>query len=96
MIIRKKDNKYIKEVYVNYDNAKKLLDGKYILINKTKYKYKIIQKENIIDNENLLNYKLFNININLNKKYLQNNLVLDIKIFSNKERMIKKIKNLFN
>ena len=36
------------------------------------------------------------ININLNKKYLQNNLVLDIKIFSNKERMIKKIKNLFN
>ena len=94
IIVKKNHNYYETVLMVDYNFSKSVIDGKYIVIDGKKYKYKILKKELEINNENLLNYANYLIKINLAKKYLKNNLLFDVKINSSYERGITKIKKI--
>lgn len=72
---------------INSDN---LLTGKYLQINNKKYNYEI-NKISDLYVENYINYEDFEINIE--KSFLENEVV-EITFYSNKEKMIKKIKRV--
>ena len=94
IIVKKNHDYYETILMINYHNSKKVINGKYIVLDGKKYKYKVLKKEIAIDNNNLLNYMNVSVKINLNQKYLKNNLILDIKINSNYERGINKVKKI--
>ena len=95
LIIKKNKNNYVKEIYANHNDSQRIINGKYLKLDKQKIKYKILNEKYFIDSENIINYKIFRVKIDIPKKYLHDNIILNVKIFSNKERMINKIIKLF-
>ena len=69
-----------------------LTKGNYLKINKEKYLYEIAEISEIeVDPTNLINYQTFKIKI---EKEFINNELIDITIYSNKEKIIEKLKEL--
>lgn len=94
IVINRINNSYSKNLIIDYKDTNSVLNGKYIVIDGKKYIYKVINKKLVLDNETLQNFNSLNVNFNCDKKYLKNNAVINVKIYSNKEKIITKLKKI--
>ena len=85
-----KDENYYLKINITLKDIKTIIRNDEIIINKTKYKYKIKDISNIKYSDNLINYQTVLLSIeNLDEKYKITNLVINYKILKEKEKLIK-------
>lgn len=93
IVVLDKDNYYLK-LYVDFENIETIINNSSILINEDNYRYNIISISNLLES-NYDNYQIFYLQIlNPNKNLLVNNLVINYKILTGRESLIKYIKKI--
>lgn len=93
IVVLDKDNYYLK-LYVNFENIETIINNSSILINEDNYQYNIISISDLLES-NYDNYQIFYLQIlNPNKNLLVNNLVINYKILTGRESLIKYIKKI--
>lgn len=93
IVVLDKDNYYLK-LYVDFENIETIINNSSILINEDNYQYNIISISDLLES-NYDNYQIFYLQIlNPNKNLLVNNLVINYKILTGRESLIKYIKNI--
>lgn len=93
IVVLDKDNYYLK-LYVDFENIDTIINNSSILINEDDYQYNIVSISNLLES-NYDNYQIFYLQIpNLSKNLLVNNLVINYKILTGNEILIKYIKNI--
>lgn len=93
IVVLDKDNYYLK-LYVDFENIETIINNSSILINEDDYQYNIVSISNLLES-NYDNYQIFYLQIpNLSKNLLVNNLVINYKILTGNEILIKYIKNI--
>lgn len=93
IVVLDKDNYYLK-LYVDFENIETIINNSSILINEDDYQYNIVSISNLLES-NYDNYQIFYLQIpNLSKNLLVNNLVINYKILTDNEILIKYIKNI--
>lgn len=93
IIVLDKDNDYLK-LYVDFENIETIINNSSILINEDNYQYNIISISDLLES-NYDNYQIFYLQIlNPNKNLLVNNLVINYKILTGRESLIKYIKKI--
>ena len=93
IVVLDKDNYYLK-LYVDFENIETIINNSSILINEDDYQYNIVSISNLVES-NYDNYQIFYLQIpNLSKNLLVNNLVINYKILTGNEILIKYIKNI--
>lgn len=93
IVVLDKDNYYLK-LYVDFENIETIINNSSILINEDNYQYNIISISNLLES-NYDNYQIFYLQIlNPNKNLLVNNLVINYKILTGRESLIKYIKKI--
>lgn len=93
IVILDKDNYYLK-LYVDFENIETIINNSSILINEDNYQYNIISISDLLES-NYDNYQIFYLQIlNPNKNLLVNNLVINYKILTGRESLIKYIKKI--
>lgn len=93
IVVLDKDNYYLK-LYVDFENIETIINNSSILINKDNYQYNIISISDLLES-NYDNYQIFYLQIlNPNKNLLVNNLVINYKILTGRESLIKYIKKI--
>ena len=82
------------ELYVDFENIETIINNSSILINEDDYQYNIVSISNLLES-NYDNYQIFYLQLpNLSKNLLVNNLVINYKILTGNEILIKYIKNI--
>lgn len=93
IVVLDKDKYYLK-LYVDFENIETIINNSSILINEDDYQYNIVSISNLLES-NYDNYQIFYLQIpNLSKNLLVNNLVINYKILTGNEILIKYIKNI--
>lgn len=93
IVVLDNDNYYLK-IYVDFENIETIINNSSILINEDNYQYNIISISDLLES-NYDNYQIFYLQIlNPNKNLLVNNLVINYKILTGRESLIKYIKNI--
>lgn len=93
IVVLDKDNYYLK-LYVDFKNIETIINNSSILINEDNYQYNIISISDLLES-NYDNYQIFYLQIlNPNKNLLVNNLVINYKILTGRESLIKYIKKI--
>lgn len=92
-IVIEEDNHYYIKSYIPLDKINYLVNNDAILINKKKYKYKIISIDSEYFTDNINTYQVVSIEINLEKNYQINNLSLDLKLQKENKKIINYIIN---
>lgn len=93
IVVLDKDNYYFK-LYVDFENIETIINNSSILINEDNYQYNIISISDLLES-NYDNYQIFYLQIlNPNKNLLVNNLVINYKILTGRESLIKYIKKI--
>jgi len=93
IVVLDNDNYYLK-LYVDFENIETIINNSSILINEDNYQYNIISISDLLES-NYDNYQIFYLQIlNPNKNLLVNNLVINYKILTDRESLIKYIKNI--
>lgn len=93
IVVLDKDNYYLK-LYVDFENIETIINNSSILINEDDYQYNIVSISNLLES-NYDNYQIFYLQLpNLSKNLLVNNLVINYKILTGNEILIKYIKNI--
>jgi hypothetical protein len=93
IVVLDKDNYYLK-LYVDFENIETIINNSSILINEDNYQYNIISISDLLES-NYDNYQIFYLQIlNPNKNLLVNNLVINYKILTGRESLIKYIKKI--
>ena len=93
IVVLDKDNYYLK-LYVDFENIETIINNSSILINEDDYQYNIVSISNLLES-NYDNYQIFYLQIpKLSKNLLVNNLVINYKILTGNEILIKYIKNI--
>lgn len=93
IVVLDNDNYYLK-LYVDFENIETIINNSSILINEDNYQYNIISISDLLES-NYDNYQIFYLQIlNPNKNLLVNNLVINYKILTGRESLIKYIKNI--
>lgn len=93
IVVLDKDNYYLK-LYVDFENIETIINNSSILINEDNYQYNIVSISDLLES-NYDNYQIFYLQIlNPNKNLLVNNLVINYKILTGRESLIKYIKNI--
>ena len=93
IVVLDKDNYYLK-LYVDFENIETIINNSSILINEDDYQYNIVSISNLLES-NYDNYQICYLQIpNLSKNLLVNNLVINYKILTGNEILIKYIKNI--
>ena len=78
------------------DEIELVAKGEYLVINKEKLGYSVISIGDIeVDYGNLISYQEVLLKIDLPPLYRKNNLVVDGYLYTNKEKLIKKVFNVF-
>lgn len=91
IVVLDNDNYYLK-LYVDFENIETIINNSSILINEDNYQYNIISISDLLES-NYDNYQIFYLQIlNPNKNLLVNNLVINYKILTDRESLIKYIK----
>lgn len=91
IVVLDNDNYYLK-LYVDFENIETIINNSSILINEDNYQYNIISISDLLES-NYDNYQIFYLQIlNPNKNLLVNNLVINYKILTGRESLIKYIK----
>lgn len=93
IVVLDNDNYYLK-LYVDFENIETIINNSSILINEDNYQYNIISISDLLES-NYVNYQIFYLQIlNPNKNLLVNNLVINYKILTDRESLIKYIKKI--
>lgn len=93
IVVLDNDNYYLK-LYVDFENIETIINNSSILINEDNYQYNIVSISDLLES-NYDNYQIFYLQIlNPNKNLLVNNLVINYKILTGRESLIKYIKNI--
>lgn len=93
IVVLDNDNYYLK-LYVDFENIETIINNSSILINEDNYQYNIISISDLLES-NYDNYQIFYLQIlNPNKNLLVNNLVINYKILTDRESLIKYIKKI--
>lgn len=93
IVVLDNENYYLK-IYVDFENIETIINNSSILINEDNYQYNIISISDLLES-NYDNYQIFYLQIlNPNKNLLVNNLVINYKILTGRESLIKYIKNI--
>lgn len=93
IVVLDNDNYYLK-LYVDFENIETIINNSSILINEDNYQYNIISISDLLES-NYDNYQIFCLQIlNPNKNLLVNNLVINYKILTGRESLIKYIKKI--
>lgn len=93
IVVLDNDDYYLK-LYVDFENIETIINNSSILINEDNYQYNIISISDLLES-NYDNYQIFYLQIlNPNKNLLVNNLVINYKILTGRESLIKYIKNI--
>lgn len=93
IVVLNNDNYYLK-LYVDFENIETIINNSSILINEDNYQYNIISISDLLES-NYDNYQIFYLQIlNPNKNLLVNNLVINYKILTGRESLIKYIKKI--
>ena len=93
IVVLDNDNYYLK-LYVDFENIETIINNSSILINEDNYQYNIISISDLLES-NYDNYQIFYLQIlNPNKNLLVNNLVINYKILTGRESLIKYIKKI--
>lgn len=93
IVVLDKDNYYLK-LYVDFENIETIINNSSILINEDNYQYNIVSISDLLES-NYDNYQIFYLQIlNPNKNLLVNNLVINYKILTGRESLIKYIKKI--
>lgn len=93
IVVLDNDNFYLK-LYVDFENIETIINNSSILINEDNYQYNIISISDLLES-NYDNYQIFYLQIlNPNKNLLVNNLVINYKILTDRESLIKYIKKI--
>lgn len=93
IVVLDNDNYYLK-IYVDFENIETIINNSSILINEDNYQYNIISISDLLES-NYDNYQIFYLQIlNPNKNLLVNNLVINYKILTDRESLIKYIKKI--
>lgn len=93
IVVLDNDNYYLK-LYADFENIETIINNSSILINEDNYQYNIISISDLLES-NYDNYQIFYLQIlNPNKNLLVNNLVINYKILTGRESLIKYIKNI--
>lgn len=93
IVVLDKDNYYLK-LYVDFENIETIINNSSILINEDNYQYNIISISDLLES-NYDNYQIFYLQIlNPNKNLLVNNVVINYKILTGRESLIKYIKKI--
>lgn len=93
IVVLDNDNYYLK-LYVDFENIETIINNSSILINEDNYQYNIVSISDLLES-NYDNYQIFYLQIlNPNKNLLVNNLVINYKILTDRESLIKYIKNI--
>lgn len=93
IVVLDNENYYLK-LYVDFENIETIINNSSILINEDNYQYNIISISDLLES-NYDNYQIFYLQIlNPNKNLLVNNLVINYKILTGRESLIKYIKNI--
>lgn len=91
IVVLDNDDYYLK-LYVDFENIETIINNSSILINEDNYQYNIISISDLLES-NYDNYQIFYLQIlNPNKNLLVNNLVINYKILTGRESLIKYIK----
>lgn len=91
IVVLDNDDYYLK-LYVDFENIETIINNSSILINEDNYQYNIISISDLLES-NYDNYQIFYLQIlNPNKNLLVNNLVINYKILTDRESLIKYIK----
>lgn len=93
IVVLDNENYYLK-LYVDFENIETIINNSSILINEDNYQYNIISISDLLES-NYDNYQIFYLQIlNPNKNLLVNNLVINYKILTGRESLIKYIKKI--
>lgn len=93
IVVLDNDDYYLK-LYVDFENIETIINNSSILINEDNYQYNIISISDLLES-NYDNYQIFYLQIlNPNKNLLVNNLVINYKILTGRESLIKYIKKI--
>lgn len=93
IVVLDNDNYYLK-IYVDFENIETIINNSSILINEDNYQYNIISISDLLES-NYDNYQIFYLQIlNPNKNLLVNNVVINYKILTGRESLIKYIKKI--
>lgn len=93
IVVLDNDNYYLK-LYVDFENIETIINNSSILINEDNYQYNIVSISDLLES-NYDNYQIFYLQIlNPNKNLLVNNLVINYKILTGRESLIKYIKKI--
>ena len=93
IVVLDNDNYFLK-LYVDFENIETIINNSSILINEDNYQYNIISISDLLES-NYDNYQIFYLQIlNPNKNLLVNNLVINYKILTGRESLIKYIKKI--
>ncbi len=93
IVVLDNDNYYLK-LYVDFENIETIINNSSILINENNYQYNIVSISDLLES-NYDNYQIFYLQIlNPNKNLLVNNLVINYKILTGRESLIKYIKKI--
>lgn len=93
IVVLDNDNYYLK-LYVDFENIETIINNSSIFINEDNYQYNIISISDLLES-NYDNYQIFYLQIlNPNKNLLVNNLVINYKILTGRESLIKYIKKI--
>ena len=88
-IINNIDDKYYLVVLNDINDNSYLINNNHLFIDDNKYLYQIYKIEEELKIEENLNYQIFYLDINLEQKYLKNNLIVNIKILKEDKPIIK-------
>ena len=88
-IINNIDDKYYLVVLNDINDNSYLINNNHLFIDDNKYLYQISKIEEELKIEENLNYQIFYLDINLEQKYLKNNLIVNIKILKEDKPIIK-------
>ena len=88
-IINNIDDKYYLVVLNDINDNSYLINNNHLFIDNNKYLYQIYKIEEELKIEENLNYQIFYLDINLEQKYLKNNLIVNIKILKEDKPIIK-------
>ncbi len=92
IIVLKENNDFKYYIYSELNTTKDILSGNKIKIDNKIFNYHVHRVgEYEVDEINKISFQKIEISINLPMKYQKNNLVIPIKIFTNKQKMYKKI-----
>lgn len=87
-VVINEDNHYYIRIYINIEMMKYITDNNKVKIGNREYKYKITSIDSEYFTDNINTYQIVKIEVDLDKKYMFNNLTLDLEFLKEDKKII--------